>query len=149
MSRLWRARPRARELFLRASRWPRRFRSEAKTVSARRRCNGCEATTRLSNQHVRRVRSPATRVASFLARQSGRNLGNKSQTKKTPYEKPKNHIHHNNPQLPCVFTVRAGDQSDTGRVLSRVHDSGRVRRTKQPHYWRWKYRPWLEVALLE
>jgi hypothetical protein len=32
-----------------------------KPVSARRRCNGCEATARLSNQHARRVRYPELR----------------------------------------------------------------------------------------
>jgi len=78
-------------------------------------------------------------------------FGSLSATNKKIYEKPKNNNHNNTHDawLLRVFTTNASGQSGAGRMLSRVHDSGRVRRTKQPHYWRWKYRPWLEVALLE
>ena len=56
----WRARPRDRELLF-GIQGVSRGDAEWKRVSASRRCNGREATARLSNQHASRVRSTEVR----------------------------------------------------------------------------------------
>ena len=51
--------------------------------------------------------------------------------------------------LLCVFDTHAGSSgrcSGAGRVLSRLHDSGRVQCPGSPHQRRWKHRTWLGSA---
>src|SRR5438105_1291567 len=65
------------------------------------------------------------------------------------YEKPKDNNHNNThgAWLLRVFVTNPSGQSGARRVLSRVHDSGRLQRASKPHQRRWKYRGWLAFAV--
>src|SRR5207248_851777 len=67
--------------------------------------------------------------------------------KKDEHETSKFNSHSNRDRLLRAFTESASSLSVAGRLLSRLHNSGRVQCASTPWCWRRKHRSWLVFAL--
>ena len=94
--------------------------------------------------------SPGAFFSFFRCALQGSTRRGQTKQKKNIHETSKLNSHSDRDCLLWAFATNASSSAScpgTGRVLSRLHDSGRLPSSSKSYYGRWKYRSWLAFAL--